>query len=159
MKKRHDDERFKLFVRLLYPDKLRYIKKEKAYIILWYTNSHNFTDIDNYTSVIEKFIPWSEILRKKQVSKKSRKDLLRDLEIIVKFRIQEEYKGERNMMKNLINIVKKMRKGQHDKEWTRQYSENFSKYKMAVKEYYEGKGDFPIFDLKNGAIIMVETDR
>jgi len=158
MKKIYKNERFELYTMVLYPDRLRYIKKEKAYIILWYTNSHNFIDIDNYTSVIEKFISRSEILRKKQASKKSRKDLLRDLEIIVKFRIQDEWEGERNMMKNLINIVKK-RRIRASKEWTRQYSENFSKYKMAVKEYYEGKGNFPIFDLKNGAIIIIEEDR
>jgi len=152
MRKRQDDERFELFVRLLYPDKLRYIKKEKAYITIWYIDSHNFTDVEDHTSTIEKFIPGAKVLREKRINKKSRKDLLRDSEIIIKFKIQEEWEGERNMMKNLINIVRKMQIPRN-KEWTRQYSENFSKYKKAVKKHYEGKGNFPIFNLKTGRVI------
>ena len=74
----------RLSSKLIYPERLRYNKKERAYMVTWLKSSHDQADINDYALTVEKVIPGAEVLFIKQIN---RKDFYLDRKIIIKFKI------------------------------------------------------------------------
>jgi len=74
----------RLSSKLICPERLRYNKKERTYIITWLKSSHDQADSSDYAFTIERIIPGAEVLSIKQIN---RKDFYLDREIIIKFKM------------------------------------------------------------------------
>ena len=74
----------KLSSKLICPERLRYNKKEKTYIVTWLKSKFDQADTSDYAFIVEKVIPGAEVLSIKQINKK---DFYLDREIIIKFKV------------------------------------------------------------------------
>jgi len=74
----------RLSSKLICPERLRYNKKEKTYIVTWLKSKYDQADSNDCAFVIEKVIPGAEVLLIKQIN---RKDFYLDREIIIKFKM------------------------------------------------------------------------
>ena len=74
----------RLSSKLICPERLRYNKKERTYIVTWLKSSHDQADVSDYAFTIERVIPGAEVLLIKQIN---RKDFYLNREIIIKFKI------------------------------------------------------------------------
>ena len=74
----------RLSSKLICPERLRYNKKERTYMVTWLKSRHDQADSNDYAFTIERVIPGAEILSIKQIN---RKDFYLDREIIIKFKM------------------------------------------------------------------------
>ena len=74
----------RLSSKLIYPEGLRYNKKERTYLVTWLKNRHDQADVSDYAFIIERVIPGAEVLFIKQIN---RKDFYLDRKIIIKFKM------------------------------------------------------------------------
>jgi len=75
----------RLSSKLICPERLRYNKKERTYLVTWLKSRHDQADVSDYAFIVGEVIPGAEILFIKQIN---RKDFYLNRKIIIKFKIR-----------------------------------------------------------------------